>query len=671
MVLALVAVLYVGPGLVPGRVLLPLDILDGLGAWKEDPDERRPAANAALSDAVLQFLPWDTEVRRQLVAGRFPWIDPYSGEATPLFTNPQTALLSPFTWPRLVLGEQGWGLCVFLRLWIAGLAMLWLASEMGAARGPALVSALVYQSAGLTIVWSMYPLANVTATMPLFAAATIRLMRDGVSRLRVVSVIAAAALATAGGHPESLAMGVISTLILLGWTYGWEERRRLSWVLGAAFAGFLLLAVVTIPFLIAATESWMGEARSERPPFHLRPSAIVAQILPGFLGGPLADELDLSTLWGPEESFPTRSTAFVGAVVLVGLAATGRGLPLVLRRGLAVGVAGLVLSWCLPGIESAMTRLPLLKQTLPGYRAVGFVLFGAAAAGPALFALASRRRVVLGSVLAVGGLALIGAGLTPGLPAARPAVTSAAHWGLAQLDRRGALPNPPEIYEGRLPVYLDAIAATARRRVAIPGLAWLLVGMGLLVGSPAGRLVIVGAVGELVAFGFGYLPSAPAGGHPLPRPIAALAELDPDRSFLLVAGPGVFPPNLGTVFQVRDLRSYSLLESAERMRWMRKLGYERVAAFAFFGPELKVGQRDKLAAAGVRFFLSREAVAGAVMVAGGLPPRVGVYELPGARRAAGLRMEPPPGVVTGALLSVVALGLAIALSAGAARVRDA
>ena len=131
-ILALAALVYAGPGFLPGRVLLPLDHLADIGVWKTNPAERRPVANRLLSDPILQFHPWDTAARRALASGRFPWRNPYAGEGEPLFANPQSALLSPFTWPRLLFGPRGWAVTVFAKLLLAGLGVFLLTREMGA-----------------------------------------------------------------------------------------------------------------------------------------------------------------------------------------------------------------------------------------------------------------------------------------------------------------------------------------------------------------------------------------------------------------------------------------------------------------------------------------------------------------------------------------------------------
>ena len=124
-----VALLYTGAGFLPGRTFAPLDLPLDAGAWKADPAQRVRVSNSLLSDVVVQFIPWDREIRRLIARGEFPWINRFAGDGAPLFANPQTALFSPFTWPRLLLGLDGWALMALLKLIAAALSMYWLARD--------------------------------------------------------------------------------------------------------------------------------------------------------------------------------------------------------------------------------------------------------------------------------------------------------------------------------------------------------------------------------------------------------------------------------------------------------------------------------------------------------------------------------------------------------------
>ena len=94
-----------------GETPYPVGALETTLPWKriEKPDEAR-VQNPSMSDAVLQFIPWDITLRREW-RGVFPpaW-NPYEGIGAPLAANPQARTLDPI---RLVqqhitdIGEAG------------------------------------------------------------------------------------------------------------------------------------------------------------------------------------------------------------------------------------------------------------------------------------------------------------------------------------------------------------------------------------------------------------------------------------------------------------------------------------------------------------------------------------------------------------------------------------
>ena len=171
------ALLYAGAGLLPGHTFAPLDLPLDADAWKPDPATRVRVSNSLLGDVVVQFIPWDREILRMLARGELPWVNRFAGEGGPLFANPQTALFSPFTWPRLILGLDGWALMGLMKVLAAALCAYWFARELGVSPRQALVSGFVYATAGYTVVWLLYPITHVFALIPGLAAAALRLMK--------------------------------------------------------------------------------------------------------------------------------------------------------------------------------------------------------------------------------------------------------------------------------------------------------------------------------------------------------------------------------------------------------------------------------------------------------------------------------------------------------------
>src|SRR5688572_4234044 len=278
------------PGFLPGRVLLPLDHPRDLGAWKPDPESRFEISNKIVSDPIYEYLAWDMEIRRLLAGGEMPWRNRWAGDGAHLYANPETALLFPFTWPRILLGDRGWVFMALLKLWAGGLGIWWFARLMGAEWRFALVGSAAYMASGYMTMWLLFPHTNVYATLPWLAGCAVQYLRAP-SRRGAIGVIATAALATAGGHPETLFHGVIGVALFLLFT---GQRRRLAIAGALAFAGFALIAVQLVPFALALSKSDIVQTRSAAESHSVRIYAAIAQVLPGFLGSPLRGEIDLS-----------------------------------------------------------------------------------------------------------------------------------------------------------------------------------------------------------------------------------------------------------------------------------------------------------------------------------------------------------------------------------------
>jgi hypothetical protein len=545
-VFALAAALFTAAGFLPGRVFLPLDLPLDYGAWKHDPSVRAAVSNKLLSDVILEFRPWDHEVRRLVANGEFPWRNVWAGDGQHLFANPEASLLFPLTWLRVAMGDRGWALNAFLKLFLAGLGMWWLARVATKCDWrSALLAGFVYMTCGYMTVWLLSPHTNVYAMLPWLAASAIT--------RRHAATFAFAALATAGGHPETLFYGVVAIAIYL-----WSAR----WLV-PAFLGFALCAVQLVPFAIAASHSDLLAQRLGASA-HTRWVAMPATLLPGYLGSPLAGEIDLSALGG--ENFNERAGGYAGLCALLLVLMAWRHVP---RRALVIALAALVLSWHLPllrviaKIPGATERLGLVFCFFiclcvpPAFEAVSSAVSSRAKRGiPSSSAgdpsPSSRLWMTLaGAIVAIGGIVLA-------LPTARPWLTDLARHGIAMLQHRGYLHLPPQIYEARLAGYLAGFAAVALRRIAIPGLCVAMLGFGRRAG------VVAAIVIEMVAFAYGYNPAV--------RGDIPQINLPHDNRFLITSEFEIFPPNLATLQQVRDARRYDVLRPVERInpgvRWI-------------------------------------------------------------------------------------------------------
>jgi hypothetical protein len=651
-----VALLYVAPALGPGRVLCPVDLPRDLDAWKPDPTTRFRVSNSLLSDDVVQFVVWDSEVRRMFDEGLFPWTNRFAGEGAPLFANPQVALLSPLTWPRLTFGLSGWALTAILKLLAGALGAAWLAREMGAGDDDAVVSGVLYAVSGFSVVWLLYPHTNVFALLPALAAAALRHLRRA-DRMSAFQLIALAALATVGGHPETLFIGVMTIgILVVAESRGIpERRRRLISVSVAALLGFLVAAVQMLPFAGILLSS--GAAASRPSTFHgFRLWAPVTQILPGIFGSPLKHELDL-TLLGVGDNFTQRAATYIGAIPLVCLFVAWRHLGPRLRRALVIAAAALLISWSPPGISWLFAHLPLFRVTAIEYVGVAFVLLATAVGGPALRIAAAQPRRTAGAMLIAAGALLVVAGVIPSLEAARPALIRAARSGITLLQSRGHLHQTSAVYEQRLSHYLDAGSWTALRRVAMPGACWIAAGIALSIRwRRRDGLLLGAALGEMLAFGLGFNPAVSRSeAAPVPKVVNVLRSADPQRQWLFASNVEVFPANLGTLYRVRDVVSYDVLESNGRVSQLRAAGYDPL--LHTLPLSLDRSQTAALARLGVRYVLSRGEVAGSRRIDSPASPEVGVYEIGGAVPHPLPANEPPRGFGAGLAISVTALAL--------------
>ncbi|HUR82569.1 MAG TPA: hypothetical protein VM733_17530 [Thermoanaerobaculia bacterium] len=647
-----IALLYAGPGLLPGRTFAPLDIPLDFDAWKHDPTQRVRVSNTLLADVIVQFVPWDREIARLAADGEWPWTNRWAGDGGPLFANPQTALFSPFTWPRLLFGLDGWAIMAILKLLAAMLCAYWLARELDVPQPQAIFSGIVYATAGYTICWLLYPISGVFTLLAGLAAAALRLMKHP-SIHNAALVVLFAALCTAGGHPETLFLGVIGIWVFLAWEA--EKRREFGLAaiipstVGAAL-GFLLMAVQLAPFLALLGDSY-AELLRPRMAHPFRFWGILSQVLPGILGSPMRGELDLTAV-PLAENFNLRAGGFIGAIVVLAIVLAWRELAPSLRRGLIIGFIALALSWYPPGLWALVRNAPVLRVLTLEYGVSLFVLFGSIAAGPAMFVLASRQRRKIGSALAIIGLVAAIIGLVPLISPAT--VRSAARSGIELLRERGHLRQSAAVYEQRLGYYLNAAGFTTFRRLALPGFCWLIAGVALAMPMKRRRaLITIAAAGELFAFGIGFNPAvAMTDVVKEPDVIREIRLRDPSRQFLVAEHFEVFPANLATLYGVRDAISYDALNSKQRVMDLLPRGYDPL--LHTFNPILAPKEVERLGSLGVRWVLSRGDVAGATRIAGPPPPAVGVYEVPNATPAPMPPNARPRALVAGLVISLLA-----------------
>lgn len=309
--------------------------------------------------------------------GSLPLVDLWRAGGQASLANPDTLPLYPTN--LLVLLDPVWGvnLHFWLHLPIAGLAVAWLASELGLARGAARVAGLLFVASGLF--FSLFNLYNLIAAWSLAPAAVASSLRSARTGRGVGSAVALWGLLALAGDPVSLllALGLLAASLVTrdrggdaAAAAGNAPAHRPAAV-ASGIAGGLLLA---LPQLVALLGLLPGSFRGVQR-FSLEgalvgswdPRQSLDLLLPLFSGPPPADRFWGLELFGGEPPLLFAFSPGLLALLLIAAAAgrlrldwSARAALLLIGAGLffALGVHNPVVRWltALPG--AGLLRLP-------------------------------------------------------------------------------------------------------------------------------------------------------------------------------------------------------------------------------------------------------------------------------------------------------------------------
>lgn len=548
-----VVLLLLGPVLVGGEILLPLDNLRGSPPFQLlEPTE--PHGNSLQGDLVQLILPLQLEVRRDLAEGRWPLWNRSFGAGMPLLTDPQAQPFQPFTLLALPLRvEEGAAVTAGLRVLFALVFSFAFLRRLGLREGPALVGSFAFGLGGFVVLWLGWPLANTAAWLPAVLFGVQGCVAQGRRRDEVFLLAALLGLLLCG-HPETLFFSLIfigaMTAELL-WRLGgarWEVLGRLGAV---ASLTMLLSAPVLLPTLQYLPLTWRAATAGlvegvAEDPGSLEPeggkageAGFLSQLAQAWvpIAAPNAFGNDRYVHYWGRRNVNEDASAFVGTttllLVILGLW-SGRGS----RR------PGEVTALLAAGLVLAILTLPALGVSgflgpLHGGQRLRLIL----AFCLALAATCSLDRIGENGLgrwpLAVAGLLLgaLVAGAYLGFP-------SPAGEEVLRVLRIGWLH-----WQGRMLVAGILLLAFAPRRRWMPLLAAALV---------AGEL--------LLAFGGANPPMPRRLAFPSPPPLAhAMGEagVEPEEPRQRIVGLAeALPPNLATVYGLADLRIYNPMEPA-------------------------------------------------------------------------------------------------------------
>jgi hypothetical protein len=256
-VYAVLALAFVGQGLVPGRTLSSSDSLYGFAPWNQD----QPAgvqglgSNYELADAAVVFQPFLQHNRD--VLPHIPLWNSHISMGRPYLANAQNAIFSPFSAPAYVLPFwRSLALIAALKLFVAAFGTFLLARALGMRFGGALLSGLVFAFGTFFVVWLAWPLTNIFPLIPwLLLLSELLVRRPG--PLPAAGLAALVAMTYFGGHPETTFHALFATVVffvfrLLLWA---RDRRaaarelvRPALTFAVAFGvGTALAAVMLLP----------------------------------------------------------------------------------------------------------------------------------------------------------------------------------------------------------------------------------------------------------------------------------------------------------------------------------------------------------------------------------------------------------------------------------------
>ncbi|HEX4497551.1 MAG TPA: YfhO family protein [Thermoanaerobaculia bacterium] len=550
LLLLALALLPVASSLRPGRVYGPLDTNVPHLPWAAAGEDYAPKVGT-LNDVTLQLVPWQTEARRQMLAGHLPLLNPYSGAGEALLGNGQAApfsLVSLLSLP--IQAARAQGLRAFLKILLALLGTFLAARELGCRPVFSLVAALAYAFGGSIAVWQLFPHAEVMALFPFAWLGLERTLKEpGDVRARLLLFFAVAGLLLAG-HPETALMAglalFVRTLLAL------RSSRRAALValvvmgLGTGLASFFLFPVVNT---VLSSEK-LGQQGSGHDPElgNGGPwwASLVDTAAPGIFGTPQrSEEHGPAPLhWLAEGCGGLLCLVFAfGGIVAFGV----RGPTERFLTGLML--ASFALNFDAFGLPSRLFALPGLSAISLRYTAYvgGFVVALLAARALTLWCASDppglRARVgLLGATLAGVALAVASRSIVfhvwhrnGSFDALGPEVLGEAsfHWRIALLVAAGLL-----------------LCLGLRR--------WPLAAGGLAAG--------VTLLPLLTGFG-GYVPTVSAATvYPA---IPLLDLLRQDNGLYRVTGTrGVFFANSSTPYQIADLRTHDPTEPARYVDWL-------------------------------------------------------------------------------------------------------
>lgn len=327
--------LFLAPALMPGKVLLPLDVV--VQAWPPWQQPNQPVAvhNPLITDVVDYIFPLKAFVAEQVKLGQLPLWNPFVLGGYPLTYNTQAGLFYPLSlFYYLLPAATAVDTVIFAQLFLGAAFMFAYLRQLKLRRVAAWVGTAVFLFNGMMIVWLEWQVVHAAVIwLPLLLFFLERIAQQWEPAhlentpgfwpisLDAVGAGVAFAIPWLGGHWNWTLYGSMTAVLYMLWRWGpllgtagrakrWRSTRVMAgtalFVLGLGVALSLIQVLPAFNYLLRGHRDAFTFAESLR--LGLKASAVVA-LVPDFFGNPIDNN------WWGQTNY-NETTFFVGLLPL-------------------------------------------------------------------------------------------------------------------------------------------------------------------------------------------------------------------------------------------------------------------------------------------------------------------------------------------------------------------